>query len=146
MFIINLKGVLFKLKFTIENEKIVGDLGFGSLPISPNDTIGYRPYELFVSSLIGCSGTLLGNILKKKRVEYEKIEMDVTSVRNPDHANRIEQLSITAYVQSDQPLSEENAMKIADLVVKNCGMIQSVIETIDLTFIVKNSTVNSDVR
>ena len=134
------------MKFTIENEKIVGDLGFGSLPISPNDTIGYRPYELFVSSLIGCSGTLLGNILKKKRVEHKRIVMDVSSVRNPDHANRIEQLSITAYVQSDQPLSEENAIKIADLVVKNCGMIQSVIETIDVTFIVKTSTVNSDVR
>ncbi|MFC6040725.1 OsmC family protein [Paenisporosarcina macmurdoensis] len=134
------------MKFTIENEKIVGDLGFGSLPISPNDTIGYRPYELFVSSLIGCSGTLLGNILKKKRVEHKRIKMDVSSVRNPDHANRIEQLSITAYVQSDQPLSEQNAVKIADLVVKNCGMIQSVIETIDVTFIVKTSTVNSDVR
>ena len=134
------------MKFTIENEKIVGDLGFGSLPISPNDTIGYRPYELFVSSLIGCSGTLLGNILKKKRVEHKRIEMDVSSVRNPDHANRIEQLSITAYVQSDQPLSEQNAMKIADLVVKNCGMIQSVIETIDVTFVVKTSTLNSDVR
>ena len=134
------------MKFTIENEKIVGDLGFGSLPISPNDTIGYRPYELFVSSLIGCSGTLLGNILKKKRVKYKRIEMDVSSVRNPDHANRIEQLSITAYVQSDQSISEQHAMKIADLVVKNCGMIQSVIESIDLTFIVKTSTLNSDVR
>lgn len=133
------------MKFTIENEKIDGDLGFGSLPISPNDTIGYRPYELFVSSLIGCSGTLLGNILKKKRVEHKRIEMDVSSVRNPDHANRIEQLSITAYVQSDQPFSEQNAMKIADLVVKNCGMIQSVIETIDVTFIVKSSTLNIDV-
>lgn len=134
------------MKFTIENEKIAGDFGFGALPISPNETIGYRPYELFVSSLIGCSGTLLGNILKKKRVEYKRIEMDVSSVRNPDHANRIEQLSITAYVQSDQSLSEQNAMKIADLVVKNCGMIQSVIETIDLTFIVKTSTLNGDVR
>lgn len=134
------------MKFTIENEKIVGDLGFGSLPISPNDTIGYRPYELFVSSLIGCSGTLLGNILKKKRVEHKRIEMDVSSVRNPDHANRIEQLSITAYVQSDQSISDQNALKIADLVVKNCGMIQSVIESIDLTFIVKTSTLNADVR
>ena len=145
MFIINLKGVYFKMKFTIENEKIVGDLGFGSIPISPNDTIGYRPYELFVSSLIGCSGTLLGNILKKKRVEHKRIEMDVSSVRNPDRVNRIEQLSITAYIHSDQPLSEQNAMKIADLVVKNCGMIQSVIETIDVTFIVKTTTHNSDI-
>jgi len=134
------------MKFTIENEKIVCDLGFGSLPISPNDTIGYRPYELFVSSLIGCSGTLLGNILKKKRVEHKRIEMDVSSVRNPDYANRIEQLFITAYVQSDQSISEQNAMKIADLVVKNCGMIQSVIESIDLTFIVKTYTINGNVR
>ncbi|QBP42630.1 OsmC family protein [Paenisporosarcina antarctica] len=134
------------MKFTIENEKIVGDLGFGLLPISPNDTIGYRPYELLISSLVGCSGTLLGNILKKKRVEHKRIEMDVSSVRNPDHANRIEQLSITAYVQSDQSISEQNALKIADLVVKNCGMIQSVIHSIDLTFIVKSSTLNGDVR
>ncbi|MCZ8537857.1 OsmC family protein [Paenisporosarcina quisquiliarum] len=133
------------MKFTIENEKIVGELGFGSLPISPNDTIGYRPYELFVSSLIGCSGTLLGNILKKKRVEHKKIEMEVSSVRNPDHANRIEQLSITAYVQSDQPLSEQNAQKITDLVVKNCGMIQSVINSMELTFTIKTSTINGDV-
>ncbi|WP_019413018.1 OsmC family protein [Paenisporosarcina sp. TG20] len=134
------------MKFTIENEKIVGDLGFGSLPISPNDTIGYRPYELFVSSLIGCSGTLLGNILKKKRVEHKRIELEVSSFRNPDQANRIEQLSITAYVQTDQSLSEQNAMKIADLVIKNCGMIQSVIASIDLTFIVKTTTFNGDVR
>lgn len=133
------------MKFTIENEKIVGELGFGSLPISPNETIGYRPYELFVSSLIGCSGTLLGNILKKKRVEHIKIEMEVSSVRNPDHANRIEQLSITAYVQSDQPLSEQNALKIADLVVKNCGMIQSVINSMELTFTIKTFTINGDV-
>lgn len=132
------------MKFTIENEKIVGDLGFGSLSISPNDTMGYRPYELFVSSLIGCSGTILENILIKKRIEHKSIEMNVSSVRNPNHANRIEQLSITAYVQSEQPLSEQNALKIADLVVKNCGMIQSVIETIDLTFIVKTSVTNSD--
>ena len=133
------------MKFTIEKEKIVGELGFGSLPVSPNDTIGYRPYELFVSSLVGCSGTLLGNILKKKRVEHKRIEMEVSSVRNPNHANRIEQLSITAYVQSDQSLSEQNEMKIADLVVKNCGMIQSVIDSIEITFIVKTSALNSDV-
>jgi len=134
------------MKFTIENEKIVGDLGFGLLPISPNETIGYRPYELFVSSLVGCSGTLLGNILKKKRVEYKNIDMEVSSVRNPDQANRIEKILITAYVQSNQSLSEQNAMKIADLVVRNCGMIQSVIDSIDVTFIVKTQTLHDDVR
>lgn len=133
------------MKFTIENENIVGELGYGSLPISPNDTIGYRPYELFVSSLIGCSGTLLGNILKKKRIEYKRIEMDVSSIRNPNHANRIEQLSITANVQSNQPLSEQNAIRLADLVVKNCGMLQSVIHSIEISFIIMTSTYDGEV-
>ena len=134
------------MKFTIENEKIVGELGFGSLSISPNDTIGYRPYELFVSSLIGCSGTLLVNILKKKRVEYKSIEMEVSSVRNPNLANRIEQLSITASVQSDLSLSDQNAMKLADLVVKNCGMIQSVINSMEINFTIKTSKIKGDAR
>ena len=134
------------MKFTIENEKIVGELGFGSLSISPNDTIGYRPYELFVSSLIGCSGTLLVNILNKKRVEYKRVEMDVSSVRNPNHANRIEQLSLTAYIQSDHQLSDQNAMKLADLVVKNCGMIQSVINSMEIDFTIKMSKIQGDAR
>ncbi|MEK4086046.1 OsmC family protein [Psychrobacillus sp. FSL K6-1415] len=124
--------------FTIENEKIVGELGFGSLPISPNEIIGYRPYELFAASLIGCSGTLLRNILKKKRIEHKRIDMDVSSVRNPNHANRIEQFSITAYIQSDQQLSKQNAIKLADLVVKNCGMIQSVTNSMELNFTIKS--------
>ncbi|MFJ5622849.1 OsmC family protein [Peribacillus loiseleuriae] len=112
--------------------------------VSNNEKIGYRPYELFVSSLIGCSGTLLGNILLKKRHPYQKIEMEVSSVRNPDHANRIEQISIIAYVQSEKPLAGQQADKIANLVVKNCGMIQSVITSIDITFTVKNLPLNGN--
>lgn len=132
------------MKFIIENENVIGDLGFKSLPISRNNTQGYRPYELFVSSLIGCSGLLLENILKKKRYENTRTELEVAIVRNPDHANRIERISIIAYVQSEQPISEQNAMKIADLVVKNCGMIQSVINSIEVTFLIKTSTICSD--
>jgi len=63
--------------------------------------------------------------------------VEVSAVRNPDHANRIEQLSFTAYVQSDEPLTPQLAEKIADLVIKNCGMIQSVISSIEIKFTIK---------
>ncbi|MED4532777.1 OsmC family protein [Metabacillus fastidiosus] len=122
------------MKFIIENESITADLSFGPLPVSPNKKIGYQPYELFISSLIGCSGALLGTILKKKRYSYETIEMEVSSVRNSEHANRFEQISIHAYIQSDQPLNEENAKKIAHLVINNCGMIQSIMTSVDISF------------
>jgi putative redox protein len=125
------------MKFTIEDEKISGKLGFGEISISPNENNGYRPYELFISSLVGCSGTLLRNILTKKRIPFEKIDMEVVSNRNPDHANRIEHLAIKAYVISKEELSPLQAEKIAQLVVNNCGMIQSVIQSIDIVFTVR---------
>lgn len=132
------------MKFTIENERITGNLTYSEIQISPNEKHGFRPYELLVSSLVGCSGTLLETILQKKRQPYERIEVEVSSVRNPDQANRMEQISITAFVHGENNIAEEQAKKIADLVVKNCGMIQSVIQSIDINFTVKSISHNGD--
>jgi putative redox protein len=132
------------MKYIVENDYIIGNLGFDPITISPSENKGYRPFELFVSSLVGCSGTILRNILTKRKYPFQKLEMEVSAVRNPDHANRIEQLSFTAYVQSDEPLTSQLEEKISDLVVKNCGMIQSVIQSIDITFTINSVPLNGD--
>lgn len=132
------------MKYTLENGKIRGSLRFDEIQISPNEQNGYRPFELFISSLVGCSGVLLGNILQKKRKSYKRLDLEASAMRNPDQANRIEQISITAIVQLEKPLSQEQADKIADLVVKNCGMIQSIIESIKITFTVKPLPLSGD--
>ncbi len=125
------------MKYKILNEKIVVNFEFGELPISPNEKNGYKPIQLFVSSLIGCSGSILRDILHKKRYQFEKLEMEASFERNPFKANRIEKLNIVAYVVSESVLSSEQAEKITNLVIKNCGMIQSVIKSIDITFDIK---------
>lgn len=122
------------MEFTYYNDKIIGQLEYGFLPISPNSELGYRPFELFVSSMAGCSTTLLENILTKKRIEYKRIDLTVSALRNPEAANRIEQLSFTAAVQSLEQMNQEQAERLASLVVKNCGMIQSVIGSIGVRF------------
>ncbi|MGG3562797.1 OsmC family protein [Neobacillus rhizosphaerae] len=132
------------MKYTIENDHIIGNLGFDPITISPSENKGYRPFELFVSSLVGCSGTILRNILTKRKYPFQKLEMEVSAVRNPEHANRIEQLSFTAFVQSEEPLTSQLAEKIADLVIKNCGMIQSVIQSIDITFTINSVPLNGN--
>lgn len=132
------------MKFIIENDHITGNLGFNPITISPTENKGYRPFELFVSSLVGCSGTILRNILTKRKYPFQKLEVEVSAVRNPDQANRIEQLSFTAYVQSDEPLTPQLAEKMAELVIKNCGMIQSVIHSIDITFTINSVPLNGD--
>jgi len=132
------------MRFTIDKDGVIGHLGFDQLQISTNEKVGFRPFELFVSSLIGCSGMLLEKILVKKRHAYKNIEMEVSAVRNPDQANRIEQITIIAYVQSEKIISPQQGEQLAALVVRNCGMIQSVIESIDITFTIKHSTPNDD--
>lgn len=122
--------------FAIE-EKIIGKFNYGQLDVSPDDSSGYRPYELFVSSMIGCSGAILRKILTKKKQPFTSIKAEISSVRNSEAANRIEQLSVTAFVVTEKPLSNEQEEKIAQLVIDNCGMLQSVKGSIDLTFRVK---------
>ncbi len=126
------------MRFIVDNEKINGELQFSSISISPNESYGYRPYELFISAIIGCSGSLLRNILKKQRYTFELIEMEVTTKRNPNHANRIEKLSIISSVKSDRSIDPKQAEKIANLVIKNCGMLQSVNQTIDISFVIQS--------
>ena len=96
------------MKFTIENDNIKGGLEYDEIFISTNGTLGFRPYELFVSSLVGCSGTLLRTILTKRKHPFQKIEMEVSSIRNPELSNRIDKLLFTAYVATEEHRSQAN--------------------------------------
>lgn len=121
------------MRFIVDNEKVNG-LTFNSLSISPNERYGYRPYELFISSIVGCSSSLLKKILKKQRYTFELIVMEVTTERNPNHANRIERLEIITKVKCNRLIESKQAEKLANLVIKNCGMIQSINQSIEISF------------
>lgn len=125
------------MKFKIEDNRLTASTGFGQISVSPDDRAGFRPFELFLSSLAGCSGSILRNILDKKRHLYERLEMDVSCERNPERANSIEKITVRAHIFSETPLCQEQADKIAELTVKNCGMLQSVIDAIHIDFIVE---------
>jgi putative redox protein len=122
------------MEFTYYHDKIIGQLEYGFLPVSPNSELGYRPLELFVSSLTGCSTSLLANVLTKKRIDYKRIDVNVSVIRNPEEANRIEQLTFHVSVQTDQSDKSSQAEKLASLIMKNCGMIQSVIGSIEIRY------------
>ena len=122
------------MKFTINNEIMSADLGYGELLISPNNQKGYRPIELFVSSLAGCSGTVLRDILQKKRLGVRQVDIEVSVSRIPEEANRINQLCFFATVHADKTLPPESTEKVTKLMMTNCGMIQSVISSIDINY------------
>lgn len=128
-----MKGVLF-MKYTINKDSVTTDTTFGNLSVSTNEEEGYRPFQLFIASLAGCSGTLLRTILTKKRMDVAHMELEADYVRNPDRANRIEEIHFTALVKTGNTLTEKQAERISQLVLTNCGMIQSVISSIEITF------------
>ncbi|WP_404349474.1 OsmC family protein [Sutcliffiella horikoshii] len=124
------------MKFLIESDRVIADLPSSQLVISPIPGVGVRPYELLISSLIGCGGTLLKTILEKKRVSYVKLEMEADSIRNPSQANRIEKITISANIFSKDELTLGQREKISSLVMKNCGMIQSVLPAIKVDVLI----------
>lgn len=128
------------MQFVYEQERLIGQLSFGELYTSTNPLKGYKPYELLLASLTTCSGALLVTLLQKKRLHFETVSFTAEGRRNPKMANRIEAIVITAHVSFYEKVKAEQLAKIEELVVKNCGMIQTVIEAVTIKYTIVSAT------
>ncbi|WP_164219029.1 OsmC family protein [Virgibacillus sp. YIM 98842] len=124
------------LQYNMNEHGFQTEAGFGSLPISGQGEHGYRPYEMLVSSIVGCSGLTLRVILEKMRLEFSDIHVTADVSRNPDIANRIEELQLVFTVTSENATGKK-LEKALEMTIKNCGMIQSVKDSIKITESIK---------
>ena len=106
-------------------------LPYGELHVSSDETKGYRPYQLLVSSVAVCSGGVLRKILEKKRFTVEGLKVRAEIKRNPNEANRVTDIHLHFEVKSN--VKQEAMLKILDITKKNCAMYQSVKDSIHLT-------------
>ncbi|MFD1413794.1 OsmC family protein [Oceanobacillus jeddahense] len=120
------------LQFHMNEDGFQTSVNYGDLQVSSQDENGYRPYEMMVSSVAGCSGLVLKRILEKMRIPFSNIQVTASMVRNPDIANRIEKMDLTFTVISTDA-SDKKLEKALELTHKNCGMIQSVKDSILIT-------------
>ncbi|TCP24528.1 putative OsmC-like protein [Scopulibacillus darangshiensis] len=104
---------------------------YGTLDISSDDLYGFRPFQLMVSSLAVCSGTVMKKIFIKKRLNVEDIHIEAEVTRNPEKADRIEKVHLLFKIKGEN--LEGKMDKIMELTAKNCSMVQSVIGSIDVT-------------
>lgn len=108
------------------------ELEFGKLTISGDETKGFRPYQLLVSSLVGCSGGVLRKVCEKMRMPIEDMEIEVLEVlRNPEEASRLEKVHIHFKLRGNQ-LEEAKVEKAMNLTKKNCSMVRSVDQSIEV--------------
>ena len=98
----------------------------GNIKISGNEQKGFRPYQLLVSSLVGCSGLVLRKVCDKMRMPLESMEIEVREViRNEKEANRLEKIHLHFKLKSTS-LDESKMPRVMELTKKNCSMVQSV--------------------
>lgn len=119
------------MEFKMEEHGFVTHVEFGELHVSGNGDQGFRPYQLMVSSIVGCSAGILRKVLSKMRMEVEELKVSVRVKRNPEAANRIEEMDLHFILQGREiPL--EKVKKALEVTRKNCAMIQSVQDSIQI--------------
>ena len=125
-----MKG-LIHVEFIFDEKGIRTESEFGELVISGDENEGFRPFQLMISSLAGCSILVYRKILEKQRVEYEKITVSVDVERSDDQTAKIESVRLHFKVYGDN-LKEKKLDKALQLASKNCSMVQSVVPTMEV--------------
>lgn len=119
------------MKFEFHESKVTTELGFGKLNISGDDTRGFRPFQLLVSSVAACSGAVFKRVLEKKRIEYDSLTIAAEVERNEKQANRIEKIQLVFKVSGNN-LDLEQLEKSLAISSRNCAMVRSVQDSIDI--------------
>lgn len=60
-----------------------------------------RPMEMVLASLAGCTGVDVVNILKKKRVDFSDLKINVSGKRAETHPKVYTEIQVTYYVWGD---------------------------------------------
>ncbi|TFD99625.1 OsmC family protein [Jeotgalibacillus salarius] len=119
------------MEFKMKEGGFTTDLEFGELHISGNEEYGFRPYQLLVSSVAVCSGGVLRKVLERMRLDFTDIRVMTEVERNEKEANRVEKIHMHFIITGD--LKEEKVEKALEVTRRNCSMVQSVKDSIDIT-------------
>ncbi|MGP4066507.1 OsmC family protein [Oceanobacillus sp. M65] len=113
------------MDFYLKENGMKAKLPYGEIDISGNEDYGYRPFQLMVASIAGCSASVFRKILEKQRTEVADLQVHAEVERNSEVANRIEKITLK-YMVKGRRLDPERLYKNMEIARKNCSMIRSV--------------------
>jgi uncharacterized OsmC-like protein len=105
---------------------------YGTLQISGNADYGYRPYQLLVSSVAVCSGGVLRKVLERMRLPFDDIQVSAEVKRDEKEANKVTHIHLH-FTIAGKELPNEKVEKALVVTRKNCSMVQSVKDSIEIT-------------
>lgn len=120
------------MKLLFQEDHFLAQSDHHELTIHANEELGFRPFQLLVSSVAGCSALVLKKILDKMRLAYEDLEIAITTERNEDQVNRVERIHLHYKIKGNA-LSESKIERALQLTRENCSIVQSVQDSITVT-------------
>ena len=120
------------MQFKMKENGFETTFEYGTLQISGNEDYGFRPFQLLVSSVAVCSGGVLRKVLERMRLPFADIEVSAEVKRDEKETNRITHIHLHFTIKGDQ-LSKEKVEKALVVTRKNCSMVQSVKDSIEIT-------------
>lgn len=119
------------MEYIMKENAFTAQFEYGELDISGDEKYGFRPFQLMVSSIAVCSGGVLRKVLTKMRIPYEDIHLKASVERNEAEANRIEKIHVHFLIKG-KDLNAAKIEKALELTRKNCPMVQSVKDSIEI--------------
>ncbi|GGB59724.1 osmotically inducible protein C [Lentibacillus populi] len=119
------------MEFYLKDNGMRTEFDYGTLSVSGNEEYGFRPFQLMVASIAGCSGSVFRKILDKQRTDYDDLIIHADVERNAEEANRIKRITLK-YTIKGHRLNPEKLERNLALSRKNCSMIRSVEDSIKI--------------
>lgn len=113
------------MEYLFKEDRVEANLSHGTLIVSRDEKIGFRPYELLVSSIAGCSGSVFKQIFEKQRMDVKEFKITTEVERNEEKANRVGKIILTFHLKGTD-LNEQKLRKNLTISQKHCSMVQSV--------------------
>jgi len=119
------------MEFHLTENGIRTELEYGELTISGNEDDGFRPFQLMISSIAGCSASVFRKILAKKKMEISDLTIRAEVDRDMHAANKITQIHLYFVVKGTR-LNKESLEKSLEIAHRNCPMVRSVENSIQV--------------
>ncbi|NLS79657.1 MAG: OsmC family protein [Chloroflexi bacterium] len=122
----------FGLDLTANQTGYECQLEYGKLQIAAMPEMGYTAHQLLVAATAACGGIVFGMIAKKMRLNVMGVHIRADALRNPDEANRVEEIDLH-YVVTGRDLRPGAVAQAIELAHKNCPVAQSIEGAIKVT-------------
>ncbi|GAE95330.1 OsmC/Ohr family protein [Gracilibacillus boraciitolerans JCM 21714] len=120
------------MEFYLSEGGVRTKLPYGELDISGNEDYGFRPFQLMVASVAGCSASVFRKILDKKRITIDDLEIFADVERSSEEANKITAIHLR-YAVKGVDLKRDQMEKSLELARKNCSMIRTIEDSVKIT-------------